>query len=94
MAEAALDHTLDLPPRADKPLIDFETVIVGSGLSGLGAGIRMLKEGLGDFVILEKADDVGGTWRDNTYPGLAVDIPSLSYSFSPTGPASTHPAQK
>ncbi|MBV1932371.1 MAG: NAD(P)/FAD-dependent oxidoreductase [Porticoccaceae bacterium] len=82
MAEAALDHTLDLPPRADKPLIDFETVIVGSGLSGLGAGIRMLKEGLGDFVILEKADDVGGTWRDNTYPGLAVDIPSLSYSFS------------
>lgn len=82
MTQAALDHTLDLPARANKPLIDYETVIIGSGLSGLGAGIRLLKEGLGDFVILEKADDVGGTWRDNTYPGLAVDIPSLSYSFS------------
>ena len=82
MTEAALDLALDLPPRADKPLIDYETVIVGSGLCGIGAGIRLINEGLADFVILEKADDVGGTWRDNTYPGLAVDIPSLSYSFS------------
>ncbi|MBL4867345.1 MAG: NAD(P)/FAD-dependent oxidoreductase, partial [Pseudomonadales bacterium] len=60
----------------------FETLIVGSGLSGIGAGIRLINEGCSDFVILEKADDVGGTWRDNTYPGLAVDVPSLSYSFS------------
>jgi len=82
MTETALDHVLDLPPQAEKPLIDYETVIIGSGICGIGAGIRMIKEGLGDFVILEKADDVGGTWRDNTYPGLAVDIPSLSYSFS------------
>ncbi|OUS09776.1 hypothetical protein A9Q89_12505 [Gammaproteobacteria bacterium 53_120_T64] len=82
MTETALDHVLDLPPQAEKPLIDYETVIIGSGICGIGAGIRMLKDGLGDFVILEKADDVGGTWRDNTYPGLAVDIPSLSYSFS------------
>jgi len=82
MTEAALDLALDLPPRANKPLIDYETVIVGSGLCGIGAGIRLINEGLADFVILEKADDVGGTWRDNTYPGLAVDIPSLSYSFS------------
>lgn len=82
MTQATLDHALDLPPQAEKPLIDYETVIIGSGICGIGAGIRMIKDGLGDFVILEKADDVGGTWRDNTYPGLAVDIPSLSYSFS------------
>lgn len=82
MTQAVLDHVLDLPPKAEKPLIDYDTVIIGSGICGIGAGIRMIKENLGDFVILEKADDVGGTWRDNTYPGLAVDIPSLSYSFS------------
>lgn len=82
MSQAALAHTLDLPQSREKPLIDYETVIVGSGLCGIGAGIRLINEGLADFVILEKADDVGGTWRDNTYPGLAVDIPSLSYSFS------------
>jgi cation diffusion facilitator CzcD-associated flavoprotein CzcO len=82
MTEAVINHPLDLQARANKPVIDYETVIVGSGLCGIGAGIRLLKEGMGDFVILEKADDVGGTWRDNTYPGLTVDIPSLSYSFS------------
>lgn len=83
MTDTAIeDHTLDLPPSRRTGAFDYETVIIGSGLCGLGAGIRMIKEGLGDFVILEKADDVGGTWRDNTYPGLCVDIPSLSYSFS------------
>ncbi len=82
MTSAALDSVLELPPTLNKSPIDYETVIIGAGLSGIGAAIRLLREGLGDFVILEKADDAGGTWRDNTYPGLAVDIPSLSYSFS------------
>ncbi len=82
MTETALDQVLDLPPQAKKSLIDYETVIIGSGICGIGAGIKLIKEGLGDFVILEKADDVGGTWRDNNYPGLTVDIPSLSYSFA------------
>ncbi len=46
-------------------------VIVGGGFSGLGVAIRLLKEGMGDFVILEKGSRLGGTWRDNTYPGCA-----------------------
>ncbi len=56
--------------------------IVGTGFSGLGMAIRLKEEGLGDFVLLERADDLGGTWRDNTYPGCACDVPSLLYSFS------------
>ncbi|MDX3193178.1 NAD(P)/FAD-dependent oxidoreductase [Streptomyces sp. MN03-5084-2B] len=57
-------------------------VIVGTGFSGLGMAIQLRKEGREDFVILEKAQDVGGTWRDNSYPGCACDIPSHMYSFS------------
>ena len=57
-------------------------VIVGGGVVGLGAAIRLLKEGIGDFVILEKGARLGGTWRDNTYPGCACDVPSQLYSFS------------
>jgi len=60
---------------------DFEVLIVGSGFSGLGAGIALKKMGLDDFAILERADDLGGTWRDNTYPGLTVDVASTSYSY-------------
>ena len=62
-------------------LLDFEVLIVGSGFSGLGAGIALKKMGLDDFAILERADDLGGTWRDNTYPGLTVDVASTSYSY-------------
>lgn len=61
--------------------LDFEVVIVGSGFSGLGTGIALKKIGIDDFVILERADDLGGTWRDNTYPGLTVDVASTSYSY-------------
>lgn len=57
-------------------------VIVGAGFSGIAAGIRLLQSGRTDFVILERADEVGGTWRDNSYPGAGCDIPSLLYSFS------------
>jgi cation diffusion facilitator CzcD-associated flavoprotein CzcO len=60
----------------------LEAVIVGAGFSGLCAGIQLRKAGIEDFVILEKASGVGGTWRDNTYPGAACDIPSHLYSFS------------
>lgn len=56
-------------------------VIIGTGFSGLGMAIELQKRGI-DFVILEKAADVGGTWRDNNYPGCACDIPSHLYSFS------------
>ncbi|HWE90111.1 MAG TPA: NAD(P)/FAD-dependent oxidoreductase [Pseudonocardiaceae bacterium] len=57
-------------------------VIVGTGFAGLGMAIELKKAGIHDFVLLEKAADVGGTWRDNTYPGCACDIPSHMYSFS------------
>jgi cation diffusion facilitator CzcD-associated flavoprotein CzcO len=56
--------------------------IVGSGFSGLGMAIRLRQQGIEDFVVLERADDLGGTWRDNTYPGCQCDIPSILYSFS------------
>src|SRR5499426_122512 len=56
--------------------------IIGAGFGGLGAGIRLRQAGMTDFVILERAASVGGTWRDNTYPGCACDIPSHLYSFS------------
>jgi cation diffusion facilitator CzcD-associated flavoprotein CzcO len=56
--------------------------IIGAGFGGLGTGIRLRKAGLTDFVILERAASVGGTWRDNTYPGCACDVPSHLYSFS------------
>ncbi|GAA4667556.1 NAD(P)/FAD-dependent oxidoreductase [Amycolatopsis dongchuanensis] len=57
-------------------------VIVGTGFSGLGMAIELLKKGRRDFVILEKATEVGGTWRDNTYPGCACDVQSHMYSYS------------
>lgn len=55
--------------------------IVGSGFAGLGAAIALARDGV-DYAILERADDVGGTWRDNTYPGCRCDVPSHLYSFS------------
>jgi cation diffusion facilitator CzcD-associated flavoprotein CzcO len=56
--------------------------IIGTGFAGLGMAIRLKREGIDDFVVLEKADDVGGTWRENTYPGVQCDVPSHLYSFS------------
>lgn len=59
-----------------------EALIVGGGASGIAAAIRLRREtGLRDVVVLEKTDRLGGTWRDNTYPGAACDIPSQLYSF-------------
>lgn len=56
--------------------------VIGSGFGGLGAAVRLRREGITDFVVLERADSVGGTWRDNNYPGCACDVPSHLYSFS------------
>ena len=61
---------------------DHDTVIVGAGFSGIGAAIKLDKAGLGDYLIVEAGDGPGGTWYWNTYPGIAVDIPSFSYQFS------------
>ncbi|WP_371356620.1 flavin-containing monooxygenase [Pseudomonas chlororaphis] len=57
-------------------------VIIGSGFAGIGMAIALRKAGITDFIILEKQQDVGGVWRDNSYPGAACDVPSHLYSFS------------
>ena len=59
--------------------------IIGAGFAGLGAAIRLRQAGIDDFEILERSHDLGGTWRDNSYPGCAVDVQShlYSYSFAP-----------
>ena len=59
-----------------------DVVIIGSGFSGLGAAVRLRERGVRDVVILERADDLGGTWRDNRYPGCRCDVSSNLYSFS------------
>jgi cation diffusion facilitator CzcD-associated flavoprotein CzcO len=67
-----------MTPAGNDPAI----VIIGSGFAGLCMAIRLKQAGHRDFLILEKNDDLGGTWRDNTYPGCACDVPSHMYSFS------------
>jgi cation diffusion facilitator CzcD-associated flavoprotein CzcO len=59
-----------------------DIAIVGAGFSGLGTAVRLRERGIDDFVVLERHDDVGGTWWANTYPGCACDVPSHLYSFS------------
>ncbi|SDE39756.1 flavin-containing monooxygenase [Rhodococcus tukisamuensis] len=59
-----------------------DTLIIGSGFAGLGAAIKLTQAGKRDFLVLERGSEVGGTWRDNTYPGAACDVPSHLYSYS------------
>lgn len=68
--------------HGDTPIRHVHIAILGTGFSGLGMAIRLKQQGQNDFVVIEKAADTGGTWRDNTYPGCACDIPSHLYSFS------------
>ncbi len=73
------ESTTEIPAQA--PPVHTRALIIGTGFSGLGMAIALQQQGV-DFLILEKADDVGGTWRDNSYPGCACDVPSHLYSFS------------
>lgn len=66
-------QTTQAPPRI---------AIIGTGFGGIGLAIRLKKAGFSNFILFEKAGDVGGVWRDNTYPGAACDVPSHLYSFS------------
>ena len=61
---------------------ETDVAIVGAGFGGLGMAIQLKRAGRDDFVVLERATDVGGTWWANTYPGCQCDIPSNLYSFS------------
>ena len=59
----------------------FDVVIVGAGFGGIGAAIQLKRLGFDNFVILDREDDLGGTWHVNHYPGLAVDVPTTTYSY-------------
>jgi cation diffusion facilitator CzcD-associated flavoprotein CzcO len=63
-------------------VFDHEVAIIGTGFSGIGAAIALDRAGISNFALLEKSDDIGGTWRDNQYPGACCDVPSQLYSFS------------
>src|ERR1700722_10350959 len=65
------------PARAE-----LDVAIMGAGFSGLCMAIALKKAGRTNFRVFEKADELGGTWRDNRYPGCACDVPSPLYSFS------------
>lgn len=69
-----------MAPSGDRR--DVRVAIIGSGFGGLGAAMQLKERGIDDFVVLERAGDVGGTWRDNSYPGCACDVQSHLYSFS------------
>lgn len=70
------------PATTSRNRPDYEVIIIGSGFSGIGAGIKLNEAGIGSYTVLERAGDLGGTWRDNSYPGIAVDITSFTYSYS------------
>ena len=65
----------------------MRVAIVGTGFGGIGTAVRLLQDGVEELVLFERSDDVGGVWRDNTYPGAACDVAShlYSFSFAPTG---------
>jgi cation diffusion facilitator CzcD-associated flavoprotein CzcO len=83
--ERASEPATRLPPltpdRRD-PQLDCEFLIVGAGLSGMATAIYLQKSGFRDVLLLERSHTLGGTWRDNTYPGCEVDLPTAYYSFS------------
>lgn len=61
---------------------EVRVAVIGAGMSGIGAAIHMRRAGIEDFVVLERGSEPGGTWRDNTYPGCACDVPTALYSYS------------
>jgi cation diffusion facilitator CzcD-associated flavoprotein CzcO len=74
-------------PRPSTPVparlpAHVRVLVIGAGFAGLGTAIKLQEQGRRDFLVVEKGSDVGGTWRDNTYPGAACDVPSQLYSFS------------
>ncbi|MDB5220847.1 MAG: 4-hydroxyacetophenone monooxygenase, partial [Myxococcaceae bacterium] len=66
----------------DPAIAHVHVAIAGSGFGGLGTAIRLAQAGFHDYLVFERSNDVGGVWRDNTYPGCACDVESHLYSFS------------
>lgn len=79
MADTTTSPTTTVPASEERHV---RVAIVGAGFSGMGMAVGLLDEGRTDFVIFERADSVGGTWRDNSYPNCRCDVPSHLYSFS------------
>jgi cation diffusion facilitator CzcD-associated flavoprotein CzcO len=86
---AASAGSLDDPARAasgqaqrEEEPVPYQVAVIGAGFGGIGMALALKKAGINDFVVVERAGDLGGTWRDNSYPGLTCDIPSQLYSFS------------
>jgi cation diffusion facilitator CzcD-associated flavoprotein CzcO len=73
----------------------YEVIIVGAGFGGIGMAAALHRAGIDDYLIVDGGDEVGGTWRDNTYPGAACDVPAnlYSFSFSPGRPSRRFPGQ-
>jgi cation diffusion facilitator CzcD-associated flavoprotein CzcO len=71
-----------IPAQYTRPGRDVRVVVIGAGFSGIGAAIRLRQAGWRDVLVLEKGPQLGGTWRENTYPGCACDVPSTLYSYS------------
>lgn len=76
-----MSTTIPATPN-DSSQPDYLVAVIGAGPGGLAAAVKLKQAGVGDFVVIERADDVGGSWHENTYPGLGVDIPALAYQFS------------
>ncbi len=85
-ADHEVDHEVDHDVAVD--VDELEVLIVGGGISGLGAARALLRAGVSSLAILERAPAIGGVWRDNTYPGVAVDIPVAAYCFRDAAPFS------
>jgi cation diffusion facilitator CzcD-associated flavoprotein CzcO len=73
---------MDQMSDTDPGHVTTEVLIVGAGFAGLGLAIKLKRQGFNNFLVIDRGNDVGGTWRDNTYPGVACDVPSHVYSFS------------
>ncbi|MGW2250451.1 flavin-containing monooxygenase [Kitasatospora sp. NPDC001660] len=79
---SASTEAAEVAAVAARAVPHVRVAVVGAGFGGLGAAVRLRRAGITDFVVLERADSIGGTWRDNSYPGCACDVPSHLYSFS------------
>ncbi|MEI4271058.1 NAD(P)/FAD-dependent oxidoreductase [Klenkia sp. LSe6-5] len=77
-----MTSTIEKTHPAGTAVREVHVAVIGSGFAGLGMAIRLREQGIEDFVVLERGEDVGGTWRDNSYPGAACDVQSNLYSFS------------
>jgi NADPH-dependent 2,4-dienoyl-CoA reductase/sulfur reductase-like enzyme len=75
-AHSGCDASAEVELSQKEVPMPYQVVIIGAGFGGIGMAIALKRAGIEDFVVVDRADDLGGTWRDNSYPGLSCDIPS------------------